>query len=228
MVNGAQSLAGVPVIAIDGPSASGKGTIAAAVAADLRYHYLDSGALYRIVGLVATRAGLNLDQDLEVSSILLNLNIKFKSSRIWVNAEDVSDAIRGEQAGKAASRVAALPSVRQGLVGLQHGFRQHPGLVADGRDMGSVIFPDARLKIYLTASPEERAKRRYKQLIAKGSSANMTDLLQDIQARDFRDSHRSAAPLLQEADAHYIDSTALSIERVVAEVLDLYDQVQRV
>ncbi len=151
-----------PVIAIDGPSASGKGTIAEAVAQRLGFHYLDSGALYRIVGLVSGERGANLDNDLEISNISLNLNIKFEFSRVWVDGRDVSELIRGEVAGAAASRVAVLPGVRKALMALQRGFRRLPGLVADGRDMGSVVFPDAALKIYLTASPEERARRRYK------------------------------------------------------------------
>ena len=158
---------GIPVIAIDGPSASGKGTIAAAVARQLGFHYLDSGALYRIVGLVAGERRVNLENDLEVSNIALNLNIKFDGESVLVDGREVSGLIRGEVAGAAASKVAALPGVRAALMTLQHNFRRPPGLVADGRDMGSVVFPDAGLKIYLTATPEERAQRRYKQLITK-------------------------------------------------------------
>jgi CMP/dCMP kinase len=215
-----------PVIAIDGPSASGKGTIAEAVAQRLGFHYLDSGALYRIVGLVSGERGANLDNDLEISNISLNLNIKFESSRVWVDARDVSEQIRSELAGAAASRVAVLPTVRKTLMDLQRSFRRPPGLVADGRDMGSVVFPDAALKIYLTASPEERARRRHKQLMEKDSGASMAALLQDIRERDFRDSTRAAAPLLKCADAIEIDTTGMPVGEVVAQVLHLYQKTQ--
>lgn len=216
-----------PVIAIDGPSASGKGTIAEAVAQRLKLHYLDSGALYRIVGLIAGERGANLDNDLEVSDITLNLNIKFDFGKVWVDGRDVSAQIRGEAAGAAASRVAALPGVRRTLMALQRGFRQPPGLVADGRDMGSVVFPDASLKIYLTATPEERARRRHKQLMEKDSGASMATLLQDIRDRDLRDSTRAAAPLLKCADAIEIDTTGMPVEDVVARVLHLYQKLQK-
>jgi len=216
-----------PVIAIDGPSASGKGTIAAAVAQRLGFHYLDSGALYRIVGLVAGEHKANLDNDLEVSFISLNLNIKFNGDEVWVGGREVSGLIRGEVAGAAASRVAALPGVRAALMTLQRNFRQAPGLVADGRDMGSVVFPDASLKIYLTATPEERAQRRYKQLITKGVDASMAALLQDIRDRDHRDSNRVAAPLLKCSDAIEFDTTGIPVEAVVAKVLQLYQERQK-
>lgn len=215
-----------PVIAIDGPSASGKGTIAAAVARHLGFHYLDSGALYRIVGLVGTERRANLDDDAEISSIALNLNIKFDLDRAWVDTREVSELIRGEAAGAAASRVAALPGVRAALLTLQRSFRQPPGLVADGRDMGSVVFQDAQLKIYLTATPEERAQRRYKQLIEKGHSASMAALLQDIRERDLRDSTRAVAPLLKCTDAVEIDTTGTPVDAVVAQVLRLYQKSQ--
>lgn len=214
----------VPVIAIDGPSASGKGTIAVAVARRLGWHYLDSGALYRIVGLAAGEQGINLDSDSEVSRIALNLNINFYGDQVLLDGRDVSDPIRGEVAGAAASRVAALPGVRSALMALQRGFRRPPGLVADGRDMGSVVFPDAVLKIYLTASAEERAQRRHKQLITKGLGASMAALLQDIRERDRRDSNRSAAPLLKCADAVEIDTTSMPVESVVAAVMQLYQK----
>lgn len=217
----------VPVIAIDGPSASGKGTIAAAVARHLGFHYLDSGALYRIVGLIAGERGANLDNDSEISSISLNLNIKFDDNKIWVDGREVSDLIRGEVAGAAASRVAALPGVRAALMTLQRGFRRAPGLVADGRDMGSVVFPDAGLKIYLTATPEERAQRRYNQLMEKGLGASMAALLQDIRDRDHRDSNRAVAPLLKCADAMEIDTTGIPVAAVVAKVLQLYQEHQK-
>ncbi len=215
---------GIPVIAIDGPSASGKGTIAAAVAQRLGFHYLDSGALYRIVGLVAGERGANLDNDLEISDISLNLNIKFNRNEVLVDGRDLAEQIRGEVAGAAASRVAALPGVRAALMALQRSFRQAPGLVADGRDMGSVVFPDAVLKIYLTATPEERAQRRYKQLITKGVGASMAALLQDIRDRDHRDSNRAAAPLLKCPDAIEIDTTGMPVEAVVAEVMRLFQK----
>lgn len=213
-----------PVIAIDGPSASGKGTIAAAVAQRLGFHYLDSGALYRTVGLIAGERGANLDIDSEISDIPLNLNIKFEGDAVWVDGREVSNLIRGEVAGAAASRVAALPGVRTALMTLQHSFRQPPGLVADGRDMGSVVFPDAGLKIYLTATPEERARRRYNQLMEKGLGASMAALLQDIRDRDHRDSNRAAAPLLKCADAMEIDTTGMPVEAVVAKVLQLFQK----
>lgn len=216
-----------PVIAIDGPSASGKGTIAAAVAERLGFHYLDSGALYRIVGFVGGERKADLDNDSEITHITLNLNVKFNGDRVLVDARDVSDQIRGEVAGAAASRVAALPGVRRALMALQHGFRQPPGLVADGRDMGSVVFPDARLKIYLTATAEERARRRHKQLMEKDSGASMATLLQDIRDRDFRDSNRATAPLLKCADAIEIDTTGIAVADVVAQVLHLYQKQQK-
>jgi len=217
----------IPVIAIDGPSASGKGTIAAAVAQHLGFHYLDSGALYRIVGLVAGERRANLDSDSEISHIALNLNIKFNGEVVWVDGRDVSGLIRGEVAGAAASRVAALPGVRTALMTLQRSFRQAPGLVADGRDMGSVVFPDARLKIYLTATPEERAQRRYKQLITKEVDASMPSLLQDIRDRDHRDSNRAAAPLLKCAEAIEFDTTGIVVDAVVAKVLQWYQEHQK-
>lgn len=216
-----------PVIAIDGPSASGKGTIAAAVAEQLGFHYLDSGALYRIVGFVGGERKANLDNDSEITHITLNLKVKFNGDRVLVDARDVSDLIRGEVAGAAASRVAALPGVRTALMSLQRGFRQPPGLVADGRDMGSVVFPDARLKIYLTATAEERARRRHKQLMEKDSGASMATLLQDIRDRDFRDSNRATAPLLKCADAIEIDTTGMPVVDVVAQVLHLYQKQQK-
>lgn len=221
------SVAGIPVIAIDGPSASGKGTIAAVVARRLGFHYLDSGALYRIVGLVAGERGINLDSDSEISRIALNLNVKFIGDEVWIDTREVSGLIRGEVAGAAASKVAALPGVRAALMTLQRNFRQIPGLVADGRDMGSVVFPDADLKIYLTATPEERAQRRYKQLITKGVDASMAALLQDIRDRDHRDSNRAAAPLLKCADAIEFDTTGIPVEAVVAKVLQLYQEHQK-
>jgi len=174
--------------------------------------------------LIAGERGINLENDLEISNISLNLNIKFNEDRIWVDGREVSNLIRGEVAGAAASRVAALPGVRTALMTLQRSFRRPPGLVADGRDMGSVVFPDAGLKIYLTATPEERAKRRYNQLMGKGLGASMAALLQDIRDRDHRDSNRAAAPLVKGADAIEIDTTGIPVEAVVAKVLQLYQK----
>ncbi|MDP1717035.1 MAG: (d)CMP kinase [Burkholderiales bacterium] len=210
-----------PVIAIDGPSASGKGTVAERVARDLGFHYLDSGALYRLLAWAALDAGINLENESGVSDISLNLNVIFNDG-IWLNQKEVGAALREEAIGNAASRVAALPRVRQALLARQRAFRQPPGLVADGRDMGSVVFPDARLKIYLTATPEARADRRYKQLMDKGMGASMNALLQDIRDRDARDSARAVAPLQKCSDAMYLDTTALTIDEVVAQVLAQY------
>ncbi len=215
----------IPVIAIDGPSASGKGTVAQALAQALGFHYLDSGALYRIVGLAAAGAGANLDSEAEVLSILLKINIKFDRDRVVLDAVDVSESIREEAISAAASKVGAHARVRLALLDRQREFRQLPGLVADGRDMGSVVFPDSVLKIYLTASPEARAERRYKQLIGKGFSANITALLQDILLRDQRDSARAAAPLKKCADAIEVDTTNLSVVQSIAQVLQYYQHV---
>lgn len=213
---------GVPVIAIDGPSASGKGTVAQRVAQALGFHFLDSGALYRGVALASIRRGIELENRLETSRIALNLNIEFPGDRIVLDGADVTDALRAEAVGAGASRVAAYAEVRDALLARQRAFRQAPGLVADGRDMGSVVFPDAALKIYLTASAEERALRRYKQLIEKGMSASMSALLQEIRDRDARDSARAVSPLQKCADALELDTTGLSIEAAVAAVLAAY------
>lgn len=212
----------VPVIAIDGPSASGKGTVAQRVADALGFHYLDSGALYRGVALAAIRRGTDLDNKLETSRIALNLNIQFLRNRIVLDDDDVSNALRAEDVGAGASRVAAYPEVRDALLDRQRAFRRPPGLVADGRDMGSVVFPDAVLKIYLTASAEERALRRYKQLMEKGMSASISALLQEIRDRDARDSARAVSPLQKCADAIELDTTGMSIEAAVAAVLAAY------
>lgn len=211
-----------PVIAIDGPSASGKGTIAQQVARALGFHYLDSGALYRLVGLAAVRAGAALDDEPAVAAIAAGLDATFRDGEVWLGGERVDQAIRTEAVSAAASRVAALPQVRTALLARQRAFRAPPGLVAEGRDMGTVVFPDARLKIFLTASIEARAKRRYKQLMEKGLDANIQSLLRDIRERDARDSARSAAPLKPAEDAIEIDTTELSIEQVVARVLALW------
>lgn len=216
------STGSIPVIAIDGPSASGKGTVAQRVAEALGFHYLDSGALYRGVALASIRRGINLENKLETSRIALNLNIEFPSYRVVLDGVDVTDALRAEEVGVAASRVAAYPEVRDALLDRQRAFRQPPGLAADGRDMGSVVFPDAVLKIYLTASAEERALRRYKQLIEKGMSASMSALLQEIRDRDTRDSARAVSPLQKCADAIELDTTGMSIEAAVTAVLAAY------
>ena len=212
----------VPVIAIDGPSASGKGTIAQLVAQRLGFHYLDSGALYRLVGLAAQRAQVNTSDEMRVARLAKGLDVRFDNGDIYLNQELVTDSLRSEEAGAAASEVAALPAVRNALLLRQRALRAPPGLVADGRDMGSVVFPDARLKIYLTADAAERAKRRYKQLIGKGMDANMAALLQDIKARDGRDSGRAVAPLQKCSDAILLDTTNLSIDDAVNEVLARY------
>jgi len=196
--------------------------VAQGVALALRFHYLDSGAIYRVLGLAAERAHANLEIESEVVPILLNINIKFLSDRVFLDAHDVSNAIREEAISRAASQVSAHAGVRRALLQYQRQFRQPPGLVADGRDMGSVVFPDAALKIYLTASAEARAERRYKQLIGKGLGANMTALLQELKLRDQRDSQRVAAPLKKCPEAIEVDSTHLSVPQVIDQVLRHY------
>lgn len=215
----------IPVIAIDGPSASGKGTIAQLVARKLGLHYLDSGVLYRLVALKAIQLNADMQNSGQLAEIARNLNVFFKDEQIYLDGNIVTDDIRTEQCGIAASQLAAYPQVRAALTDRQRAFRQPPGLVADGRDMGSVIFPDADLKIYLTASAEVRAQRRYKQLIEKGMSANIANLLQDIQKRDERDSNRSIAPLQQEADAKLLDTTSLTISQAQDAVLSWYNDI---
>ena len=218
----------VPVIAIDGPTASGKGTVAQRVAARLGFHYLDSGALYRLVAFGALKQRVALDDGPTLARLAASLDVCFNGENIHLNQEDVTDSIRSEAIGDGASRVAALPAVRQALLERQRAFRQPPGLVADGRDMGSVVFPDAVLKIYLTADADERARRRHKQLIEKGMDANITTLLQDIRHRDARDSARAVAPLQKSDDASLLDTTKLSIEAAVEQVLARYVAAKRV
>ena len=208
-----------PVIAIDGPSGAGKGTVAQRVAGELGFHYLDSGALYRLVAVAAERARVSLDDAAGLARLARELPAKFGGDDIWLADERVTDAIRAEAVSAAASRVAALPAVRTALLARQHAFRRPPGLVADGRDMGSVVFPDARLKVFLTASAEERARRRYKQLKDKGMHANMAALLQDIRERDARDSARSVAPLQMCEGARLLDTTSLGIDDAVQAIL---------
>jgi 3-phosphoshikimate 1-carboxyvinyltransferase len=212
----------VPVIAIDGPSASGKGTVAQRVASALGWHYLDSGALYRLLGLAAQRRGIALEAEDELAELAGQVDIRFEGADIWLDGVKVGDELRTEEAGSAASKIAALPKVRAALLDKQRAFRQAPGLVADGRDMASVVFPDSVLKIFLTASAEARAERRYKQLKEKGMDANIAPLLQDIKARDERDTQRSVAPLQQAQGASLLDTTSLNIEQAVQQVMDRY------
>jgi cytidylate kinase len=219
----------VPVLTIDGPSGSGKGTVARQVADRLGWHLLDSGALYRLVAFAAQRRGQSLDDEAANSSIAQHLDVRFGADaageeQIWLEGVEVSRDIRTERAGDGASKVAALPSVRASLVDRQRAFARQPGLVADGRDMGTVIFPDAGLKIFLTASAEERARRRYKQLKDKGVGANLAALSLEIAERDRRDASRPIAPLRPADDALIIDSTSMSIDAVVARVLELAAQ----
>ncbi len=212
----------VPVIAIDGPSASGKGTIARRVADALGFHYLESGALYRLVALASLRRGVK--DEITLSKIAADMEVSFLKDKVLLEKEDVSDAIRTEACSNRASEVAKLPLVRQALLKRQRAFRQPPGLVADGRDMGTVVFPDATLKVFLTASPEVRAERRYKQLIDKGIHANLRALSRDLEKRDARDASRAVAPLVPAPDSQVLDSTALSVEQVGEQILNLYRQ----
>jgi CMP/dCMP kinase len=212
----------IPVITIDGPTASGKGTVAAKVAERLGYHLLDSGALYRLTALAAIRGGVDLADEEAVAQVGAHLNCSFVGDGVFLGQENVTQAIRAEQVGNTASKIAALPAVRQALFGLQLRFQAPPGLVADGRDMGTVIFPGAKLKVFLTASVAARAERRYKQLIGKGFSANIDDLLADLQARDARDMNRAVAPLAPAADAYILDSSNMSADDAVEQVLRWY------
>lgn len=214
----------IPVIAIDGPTASGKGTVAQRVAQQLGWHYLDSGALYRLTALSAMRSNTPLSDQERIAALAAVLPCRFSGERVLLSNVDVTDAIRAEEVGNAASKIAALPAVRQALVGLQQGFRQAPGLVADGRDMGTVIFPDASLKVFLTASVEMRAQRRYKQLIDKGFSASITDLSRDLAERDARDAQRTTAPLKPAEDAFMLDTSSMNADQAVSQVLRWYAQ----
>lgn len=212
----------VPVIAIDGPTASGKGTVAQRVADALGFHYLDSGALYRLVGLASFKAGVQTNAEQDLIPIAEKLNVIFQGDKVILDGEDVTETIRQEEMGKRASEVAIHPGVRAALVARQQAFRQQPGLVADGRDMASVIFKDAVTKVFLTASVDARAQRRYKQLIAKGFSANISVLLQDLRDRDARDANRSNSPLKAVEGAHHLDTTSMTIDEAVNQVLDWY------
>ena len=211
-----------PVIAIDGPAASGKGTIAQGVAAALGYRYLDSGSLYRLVALQASRQKVSFDDEPRLAALADGLELSFADGRTFLSGQDVSEAIRTEEVSALASKVAVLPRVRTALLTRQRAFRAPPGLVAEGRDMGTVVFPDARLKIYLTASAEARASRRYKQLIDKGNSITIQGLLRDIRERDARDSARAEAPLKTAADAVVLDTTDMTADAAVAYVLQQY------
>jgi len=211
-----------PVIAIDGPSASGKGTVAQAVARALGFHYLDSGALYRLVALAAAHRGIELGDDAALSSVAAGLDARFTGSDVLLGGERATEAIRTEACSAAASRVAAVPGVRAALLDRQRSFRKPPGLVADGRDMGSVVFPDATLKVFLTASLDTRAERRHKQLKDKGIAANIHTLLRDLAERDARDAARTLAPLEPAADARILDTTGLTVDEAAAAVLASY------
>jgi cytidylate kinase len=215
----------IPVITIDGPTASGKGTVASRVAQTLGFAFLDSGALYRLTALAAIESDMGLGDEPGLARIAAALDVRFEGERILLSGCEVSDAIRAEAVGVAASRIATLPGVRSALVDLQHGFRQAPGLVADGRDMGTVIFPAADLKVFLTASVEARADRRYKQLIGKGFPANIPALLQDLRERDARDTERAVAPLKPAEGAHLLDTSNMTIEQAVEKVLGWYQSV---
>jgi cytidylate kinase len=212
----------IPVITIDGPTASGKGTVAQKVARQLGFHYLDSGALYRLTALSVLRRGVALDDEHALAKAAEHLHCHFDGGHIFLANEDVTQAIRAEEVGNTASKIAALITVRQALYGLQLSFRKPPGLVADGRDMGTVIFPGARLKVFLTASVEARATRRYKQLIDKGFSANIEDLSRDLKERDERDMSRSSAPLKPAEGAYHLDTSDMTADEAVQQVLSWY------
>ncbi len=218
--------AAAPVLTIDGPSGSGKGTISARIAAELGWHYLDSGALYRLLGLAAELAGISTADELALVKLIPTMFISFgpEEGQIWLNGDEVSHELRGEKGGSLASEVAVHPAVRTAFLTRQQAFRQLPGLVADGRDMGTVVFPGAPIKVFLTASAEERAKRRYKQLIDKGIDVNLFDLFRDIKSRDERDTTRSVSPLKPAVDAIVVDTTEIGIEQVVALVLEVVHQ----
>lgn len=211
-----------PVITIDGPTASGKGTVAQGVADVLGWAVLDSGALYRLTALSALEKNVETGSQSAVAALARTLDVDFRDGRVCLEGRDVTDAIRHEDVGNLASRIAAYPSVREALLQRQRDFRHPPGVVADGRDMGTIVFPDAPLKIFLVADPEARAKRRCKQLIEKGISANISRLIEDMRLRDLRDRSRALAPLVAAPDAHTIDSSDLSIEDTVRKVLDLW------
>lgn len=212
----------VPVIAVDGPSASGKGTVAQLVAERLGFHYLDSGSLYRLVALAALRSGVSLQDEAGLAMLAGALEARFEAGEVWLAGEPATDAIRDEACSNGASKVAAFPAVRRALLARQRAFRRAPGLVAEGRDMGSVVFPDACLKVFLTAAVEARAERRYKQLKGKGITATIDTLLKDLRERDARDTARSAAPLKHCPDAYLLDTTAMSAAEAAERILAWY------
>ncbi len=216
-----------PVIAVDGPAASGKGTVAVGVARALGFHYLDSGSLYRLVALRALQTDTPLDDEKPLARLAAGLAVTFNGGAIILAGQEATEAIRAEAVSAAASRVAVHPAVRTALFERQKAFRRLPGLVADGRDMGTVVFPDAFLKVFVTASAEERARRRYKQLIAKGISVTMESLVRDIRERDARDAGRAAAPLKAAGDAVVLDTTDLTIEAAIDRVLEIYRAASR-
>lgn len=220
------NLQSVPVITLDGPSASGKGTIARLISQSLGFHYLDSGALYRLAALAAMQVEVDAEDEQRLASIAQHMDVSFADASVWLEGKNVCREIRTESCGEFASRIAHFPALRAGLLERQRAFRKPPGLVADGRDMGSVVFPDAALKIYLTASTEERAQRRYKQLMEKGIHASMRGLLEALEARDERDSKRELSPLQRCDDAQLLDTTFLSVDQVVAKVLDMYAEIR--
>ncbi len=214
----------IPVIAVDGPSSSGKGTVASALAARLGFHYLDSGALYRLTALSVLKAGIDPQDEARCAAAARAMEPVFKNGRIYLAGEDVTEAIRAEEVGLCASLVAALPSVRSALTDLQRAARRAPGLVADGRDMAAVIFPDAVLKVFLTASPEARAKRRFNQLIANGISANLSDLTRDLAERDRRDRERKAAPCVPAEGAKVLDNSEMDAAQTLETILRWYEE----
>jgi cytidylate kinase len=220
-------MSAAPVIAIDGPAASGKGTIAYNVARALGFHYLDSGALYRLIALRALERAVAPDAADALAALAGDLDVSFREGRALLAGRDVADALRDEDVSALASRIAVHPAVRAALLARQRAFRAPPGLVAEGRDMGTIVFPDARLKIFLTATAEARAERRHKQLIGKGISVTIDGLLRDIRERDIRDSTRAAAPLVAAPDAVSLDTTSLSIAEATAAVLALYRERAR-
>ncbi len=215
-------MSAVPVITVDGPSGAGKGTVAKLLAEQLKFKILDSGALYRLTGLLVNRAGNGFDNEIEAAELASSMQVEFTVDGVILNGEDVSLAIRTESAGNDASKVAAMPAVRAALLDWQKAFAKMPGLIADGRDMGTTVFPQAPLKIFLTASAEERAQRRHKQLNEKGISSSIAALAAEIAERDERDRTRATSPLVPADDAIVIDSTSLSIDEVVQQILTLW------
>ena len=215
-----------PVIAIDGPSASGKGTVAARVAERLGFHYLDSGSLYRLVALAARQARVDVEDEEALTGLARGMEVDFRGGCTWLSGRDVGEALRSEEVGLAASRVAARPAVRTALLERQRGLRRPPGLVADGRDMGSIVCPDAALKVFLTADVAARAERRYKQLKEKGMYAKMADVVEELKQRDERDSNRPVAPLKHYPDAIFLDTTGISADEAVARILGWWRERQ--